>query len=692
MASGGTWTSNAGGTFNPNTTTPNATWTPPSAYSGAAILTFTSSGSGACAGFTATVGITVNPLPTASAGGSQSICATGTATVSGASAANNSSVNWTSNGHGTISNPATLTPTYNAVAADAGTTVTLTMTAYGTSGACSSATASATYTVVVYPNMNVTSVTGTSPICIGSGNSVTYTANGVVLGGAGSGLWSSSNGAIASVPGSSTGTTVTVTGVTAGTCFIAYTVSGGCGIQSAAQQNITVTPSDILTLSSGATTNAQNTGIDGPISTITYTTTGATGVTVTGLPPGVTYSWSSPTLTISGTPNNGDANNNYTYTVSESGGCNPTSTTGYIDVTLNPCINPNNWGGTYGSGCGAEGAIAPTCLTGQTVALSSTQAIYTSLMGGRTYSFSVNNPGTGGNGVAWQTPYISVFQSSNDGGNWTYVGGAANSYNFTTGTSAGPNAPSSAGSSWYYLVEVESGNTCGPDWSTYPNNSATLTYQEDGTSVPGLSSGTPGSGSWTAYGYNGTDPVNLSNDTYLGYYTSTGNTTFSTLAEWNNVGSPSWVQNQTISSPYSATISAWTGCNVNNNTQVTQHIRQGFTCGIYQLDMADPANEADGLSLDDNGALYLNGNQIWGQVGCCVAGGWQNLASGNSGSNIGAQYVCIGTNGIVDFRNQDGCGGSEGNLVFTSKTYPALAGGTVSPSLTTDWYRWGKPG
>ncbi len=55
---------------------------------------------------------------------------------------------------------------------------------------------SAQQSVTISPNAAITSVTGTSPLCIGG--TATYTANGVVLSG-GTGAWSSSNPAVATV-------------------------------------------------------------------------------------------------------------------------------------------------------------------------------------------------------------------------------------------------------------------------------------------------------------------------------------------------------------------------------------------------------------------------------------------------------------------------------------------------------------
>jgi PKD repeat protein len=64
-ATGGTWSTPAGGTFNPTATTLNATWTPPGAYSGTATLTLTTSG-GSCGTVSSNKTVLVNPTPTLS--------------------------------------------------------------------------------------------------------------------------------------------------------------------------------------------------------------------------------------------------------------------------------------------------------------------------------------------------------------------------------------------------------------------------------------------------------------------------------------------------------------------------------------------------------------------------------------------------------------------------------------------------
>ncbi|TPG36389.1 hypothetical protein, partial [Flavobacterium pectinovorum] len=70
-----------------------------------------------------------------------------------------------------------------------------------------------------------------------------------------------------------------------------------------------------------------------PIQNITHTTAGATGINTTGatkLPPGVTASWNSNTITISGTPT---AAGIYNYSIPLTGGCGSAAATGKITVT-----------------------------------------------------------------------------------------------------------------------------------------------------------------------------------------------------------------------------------------------------------------------------------------------------------------------------------------------------------------------
>ncbi|MFN5986790.1 MAG: hypothetical protein ACK42B_07880, partial [Chitinophagaceae bacterium] len=66
--------------------------------------------------------------------------------------------------------------------------------------------------------------------------------------------------------------------------------------------NAVVASLNSIKLSSSTGTDSQSICVNTAITSITYTTTGATGATFSGLPSGVTGTWSSNRVTISGTP------------------------------------------------------------------------------------------------------------------------------------------------------------------------------------------------------------------------------------------------------------------------------------------------------------------------------------------------------------------------------------------------------
>jgi hypothetical protein len=84
-----------------------------------------------------------------------------------------------------------------------------------------------------------------------------------------------------------------------------------------------------ISLTSAPGTDNQNVCINSSISNITYTTTGASGANVTGLPGGVSDTYSGNTLTISGTPT---VSGTFVYSVNLTGGCGNV-TTGTISVS-----------------------------------------------------------------------------------------------------------------------------------------------------------------------------------------------------------------------------------------------------------------------------------------------------------------------------------------------------------------------
>jgi uncharacterized protein (TIGR02145 family) len=79
--------------------------------------------------------------------------------------------------------------------------------------------------------------------------------------------------------------------------------------------------------------------VNTPLTDITIATTGVTGIgIVQGLPNGVTATWASDTITISGTPN--DDQRIYDYFIELTGGCGRVVATGTITVTAVPPVCP----------------------------------------------------------------------------------------------------------------------------------------------------------------------------------------------------------------------------------------------------------------------------------------------------------------------------------------------------------------
>ncbi|TCP22114.1 Ig-like protein group 2, partial [Tenacibaculum skagerrakense] len=99
-------------------------------------------------------------------------------------------------------------------------------------------------------------------------------------------------------------------------------------------EDVTINPCNTASAPSSTPTLCVNT----PLTNITHSTTLATGIGIpTGLPSGVTASWSSDTITISGTPTNSGI---FNYNIPLTGGCNTINATGTITVNALPIANP----------------------------------------------------------------------------------------------------------------------------------------------------------------------------------------------------------------------------------------------------------------------------------------------------------------------------------------------------------------
>jgi hypothetical protein len=202
---------------------------------------------------------------------------------------------------------------------------------------------STTGTIIVNPNntINLASATGTDnqTVCINSSiSNITYTTTGA------SGV--SVIGLPGGVSDTYSGDTLTISGTPTVSGTYVYTVNlvGSCGKVSTTGTIIVNPNNNTINLTSGSGTNNQTVYINSSISNITYTTMGASGTNVIGLPGGVSDSYSGNTLTISGTPT---VSGTYVYTVNLVGGCGNVSTTGTISVSdcvgIEELTNNTSW-------------------------------------------------------------------------------------------------------------------------------------------------------------------------------------------------------------------------------------------------------------------------------------------------------------------------------------------------------------
>jgi hypothetical protein len=144
------------------------------------------------------------------------------------------------------------------------------------------------------------------------------------------------SGLPAGVSGSWVSNVVTIGGTptVVGTFPYTVTLTGGCGTTTLTG-TITVSATNTITFSSATGTNAQTRCVNTAITNITYSTTGATGASFSGLPPGVNGVWAGNVATISGAPL---VSGVFNYTVTATGGCGNITATGTITVNALPVL------------------------------------------------------------------------------------------------------------------------------------------------------------------------------------------------------------------------------------------------------------------------------------------------------------------------------------------------------------------
>jgi gliding motility-associated-like protein len=202
-----------------------------------------------------------------------------------------------------------------------------------TTGPCVKPAAAGTITVTEDATLALTSAAGTDnqTICINTAAAnITYAVGGSGNGGSVTGL-------PAGVTGTYAGGVITITGTPLVSGTFNYTVltNGPC-VKPTAAGIITVTADATLSLTSGAATNNQTICINTPLTNITYAVGGSgNGGSVTGLPAGITGSYSGGVITITGTPS---VSGTFIYGVATTGPCFTPGTTGTITVTADATI------------------------------------------------------------------------------------------------------------------------------------------------------------------------------------------------------------------------------------------------------------------------------------------------------------------------------------------------------------------
>lgn len=184
----------------------------------------------------------------------------------------------------------------------------------------------------------------------------------------------------------------TSTPLSNGAIYYATQTVSSCESDTRLAVTVTLTANNTITRTSAAGTDAQTVCMNSAIVNITYSTTGATGATITGLPNGVTGSWASNLVTITGSP---IVSGPFTYLVTLTGGCGTATANGTISVTvppvatfdyaLNPyCSSESNplpsftGGGVAGTfSSSPAGLVFVNNLTGQVNLTTSTPGTYT---------------------------------------------------------------------------------------------------------------------------------------------------------------------------------------------------------------------------------------------------------------------------------------------------------------------------
>lgn len=537
IAGGVAW-SGGSGTFNPNNTTANATYTPSAAEitAGTVTLTLTSTGNGTCNAVSDQVTITIAPAPTVNAGADINSCANSGPVNLNGQVFNAGGGTW-SGGTGTyFPNANTLNATYtpNATEISAGQ-VTLTLTSTG-NGGCNAVTDQVT---IFFAPAPVANAGANQTVC---GNNATVALNGSVNFCAG-GQWSGGLG-LFSPSSTALGATYTPTAgeVAAGFVDLVLTTTGNGPCQPESDtMRITYTAAPTVDAGAPITACANNS---------TASLNGSVTVATGGL-------WSGGNGTFS--PSNTALNAQYTPSAAEvaagtvtlyltttgNGTCLPEMDSVVITITPAPAVNAGN--------------NQTICVTNLDVALSG----------------SVSGPTNTG---IWSTSGTGTFVPNNTTLNATYQSSSADSAAGSvtlTLTSTGNGACNAEQSTMTITILPAGTASAGNNVTVCGNNAA--------VSLNGAVGGGASTGTWSTSGTGIFTPSNTAlNATYIpsNFDTANGSVTLYLTANSCNLAVDSLVVTITAAPVVNAGPNQ-TVCSSNMNAQLNGSVSGGTSTGIW---------------------------------------------------------------------------------------------------------------
>jgi hypothetical protein len=266
-----------------------------------------------------------------------------------------------------------------------------------TTGPCNNVTAPGSITVTANSTLTLTSNNATQPVCAnGAISNIVYTVGGGATGATVTGLPTG-------VTGTFNNGVFTISGApgVAGSYPFTVTTTGPC-VNTSLTGTITVNANSTLTLTSASAD--QNLCINSLPTDITYAVGGgATGATVSGLPPGMTGSYSNGVFTIKNTPTTAGT---YNYTVTTTGICNNVTLGGKIIVDPAPAGGTLSPSVTTVCGTPNSGTITLSGYSGTIIRWES------SINGGGTWApVSNTSPSLSYSNISQSTVYRAVIQS-----------------------------------------------------------------------------------------------------------------------------------------------------------------------------------------------------------------------------------------------------------------------------------------